>query len=83
LALFVNAVLAVRTGAQEGRMLAMALGIVLLVAAAGTVACGTCRRRQLARSEIPGAPPVPMVLVIVNVTWLACFAGILSIASKA
>jgi len=82
LALFVNAVLAIRTGAHEGGVLAMALGIVLLVAAAATVACGFWRWRQLVRSEIPSAPPVPVVLAVMNATWLACAAGLLSIASK-
>jgi len=81
LAIFVNALLALRASAQSGQALLAVLGIVLLVAAAAAVVCGAWRRQRLTSPGIPGAPPVPLILASVMVTWLACAAGMVSILS--
>jgi len=79
LAVFINALLALRTGAQLGRTFVVALGIVLLFAAAGFVACGAWRQRCLAHSHAPSAPSVWMIRGVVIASWLACAAGLVSI----
>ena len=79
LAVFINALLALRTGAQLGRTFVVALGIVLLFAAAGIVACGAWRQRCLAHSHAPSAPSVWMIRGVVIASWLACAAGLVSI----
>lgn len=79
LAVFVNALLALRTGAQLGRTFVIALGIVLLFAAAGIVACGAWRRRCLARCDVPAAPSLSMIRGVIIISWLACAAGLVSI----
>ncbi|MBX3644221.1 MAG: DUF202 domain-containing protein [Rubrivivax sp.] len=79
LAVFVNALLALRTGAQLGMTFVVTLGIVLLFAAAGIVACGVWRQRYLAHSHAPIAPSVSMIRGVVITRWLACAAGLVSI----
>lgn len=81
LAVFVNALLALRAAAQSGQTLLAAVGIVLLVAAAAAVVCGAWRRQCLSEPGVPSAPPVQIALACVTVTWLACAAGMASILS--
>ena len=75
LSVFVNALLALLAGLRGGSPLTTSLGIALLAAAAVTVACGALRRRQLAASATPGAPPAAMVWMVVAATGLAFVAG--------
>jgi hypothetical protein len=70
----VNAVLVLRLGEESGQALTTALGIFLLLAAAGVIAAGGWRRRVLERSPAPPGPPARMVLAIVLLVWLACVA---------
>ena len=81
LSVFVNALLALRAGLQGGSPLTTALGVALLAAAAMTVACGALRRRQLAASEMPGAPPAAMIWAVVATTGLAFVASAAAIWS--
>jgi uncharacterized membrane protein YidH (DUF202 family) len=80
LAVLVNALVVLRAGAQGGQPFVLALGIILLVAAACAVGCGAWRARVLAMSGTPSAPPRALVLATVAVVWLACIAGLASIA---
>ena len=75
LSVFVNALLALRSGLQGGSALTTSLGVALLAAAAMTVACGALRRRQLGASGSPGAPPAPMIWAVGATTGLAYVAG--------
>ena len=76
LAVFVNAFLVLRLGEQAGQPLTTALGIVLLLAAAGVIGIGLWRRRVLERTPAPTGPPAALTGTIVLVVWLACVSGV-------
>jgi uncharacterized membrane protein YidH (DUF202 family) len=80
LAVLVNALVVLRAGAKAEQPFILALGIILLVAAVGAAGCGAWRARRLAMSGTPSAPPHVLVLGTVVVAWLACIAGLASIA---
>lgn len=79
LAVLVNALVVLRSGAQSGQPFILALGLLLVVAAAGAVACGAWRARILAARGAPTAPPQALVIGTVAVAWLACAAAVASI----
>jgi len=72
LAVLVNALVVLRTGAQAGKTPLIVLGILLLVAAAAGVLYSAWRRRQLLQGTPAGAPPAAAMLGAAAVTWLAC-----------
>lgn len=78
LAVFVNAALALRTGAASGRVHITVLGIVLMFAAGATVLFGAMRARHLLHAPELAAPPYWMLVVTVAVTWLACLTELLA-----
>jgi uncharacterized membrane protein YidH (DUF202 family) len=80
LAVLVNALVVLRAGVQGNHRLVTALGVLLILAAAGTVAAGAWRARVLSTTGTPCAPPPALVLGTVGVAWLACVAGLASIA---
>jgi uncharacterized membrane protein YidH (DUF202 family) len=79
MALFVNALLALKAGAERRQHLLLLLGLALLVAAAAAIACGSWRRRELSRLQGLGAPPAWLMLATVGVTWLAAITGVLAV----
>lgn len=78
LALFVNALLVLRSGIQAERISIVLLGIVLLAGAAMSVVYGTWRIRHLATPGGLSTPPWIVIAATVWVTWIACFAGVVS-----
>ena len=83
LAVLVNALLMLRLGEQSGQSPTTALGIILLVAAAAVTGCGWWRRKALARSAPPDAPPAGLLAARVTQVWLAGVAGAASILAAA
>jgi uncharacterized membrane protein YidH (DUF202 family) len=81
LAVFVNALLALRSGWVNGETSITVLGLVLLIAAAAAVLCGGWRRKHLSSGRQPIAPPVIVIAGAAGVTWLACAAAIASVAA--
>lgn len=76
LAIFVNAMIVLRAGAQSGQPLIVSLGIVLLAAAAGAVVCGVWRVRHLAEDGKRVAPPWILIVATAGIALLACFSGV-------
>src|SRR5262245_33495646 len=76
LAVFVNALVVLRTGAQADKTPLIVVGILLLVAAAAGVMYSTWRRQRLLHDTPPGAAPVAAMLGAAAVTWLACVGGL-------
>ena len=81
LAVFVNAVLALRSGWASGETSITVLGLALLVAAAAAALCGGWRRRHLLSGHPMIAPPAIVIAGAAGVTWLACAAAIASVAA--
>jgi hypothetical protein len=79
LAVFVNALIVLRAGLMSDQILIMGLGVLLLVAAGLSVACGTWRVRHLAAHGAQSGPPWLLIATTVWVSWIACFAGVASI----
>lgn len=79
LAFFVNALIVLRAGLQTERLFILTLGIVLLVAAALSVVCGTWRVRHLGAHGANLAPPAILIAATVGVAWIACVAGVAAI----
>lgn len=79
LAVFVNALIVLRSGLVTEQVFILALGVVLLVAAGLSVVCGTWRVRHLAAHGAQSGPPWLLMVTTVWVAWLACFAGVASI----
>ena len=78
LAVFVNALIVLRTGIVSKQFFILALGAVLLVASALSVVCGTWRVRHLAAHGARVAPPW---ILIVGTMWIALIASVAGIAS--
>jgi hypothetical protein len=78
LAVFVNALVVLRTGIVSKQFFILALGTVLLVASALSVVCGTWRVRHLAAHGARVAPPW---LLIVGTMWIALIASVAGIVS--
>ena len=81
LAVFVNALIVLRAGFVTKQVVILALGTVLLVASALSVAFGTWRVRHLAAHGARVAPPWILMVGTMWVAWLACVAGIASIVA--
>ena len=79
LAVFVNALLVLRTGIVTNQFFILALGTVLLVASALSVVCGTWRVRHLSAHEALVAPPRTLIVGTMWIAWIACVAAIVSI----
>jgi uncharacterized membrane protein YidH (DUF202 family) len=80
LSVLLNAAVVLRSGVQADQPFLLALGMVLLVAAAVAVACGGWRARRLSVDITHSAPPWLIVIGVVGVAWFACMAGLASIA---
>ena len=80
LAVLVNALLVLRAGAQANQSFILALGFLLLAAAAGAVACGVWRARRLAEGA-DATTPWLLIVATVGTVWIACVAGVGSIAA--
>ncbi len=78
LAVFVNALIVLRTGIVSKQFFILALGAVLLVASALSVVCGTWRVRHLAAHGARVAPPW---ILIVGTMWIALIASVAGIVS--
>ena len=79
LAVFVNALVVLRTGLVTGQFFILALGTVLLVASALSVVCGTWRVRHLAAHGATVEPPWILMVGTMWIALIACVAGIASI----
>lgn len=80
LAMFVNALLAMKSGMDHHDQLVILMGLLLLAAAGAGMACGALRKRQLAQLRGLAAPPRWLLLATVGATWLAAVAGVLAVA---
>lgn len=80
LALFVNALLALKSGFEHDDKLVLLMGLALLLAAAAGMVCGTWRKRELARLRGLGAPPRWIMLTTLGITWLAAITGVLAVS---
>jgi uncharacterized membrane protein YidH (DUF202 family) len=81
LALLVNALVVLRSGWTSGQRWVLALGALLLLAAAATVLVGRWRARVLVQPGTPAAVPAGLMAAVVLVAWLACVAGVASLAA--
>lgn len=79
LAVTVNAVLVLRAGLMTEYPWLVALAIVLFLAAAGAMACGSWRARQLRSPARPAATAPWLIAATVAVALLACVAALASI----
>lgn len=79
MAVLVNAMVVLRAGIQAERPFLLGLGVVLLCAAASSVACGTWRARELASHGEHTAPHWLLIAATTGVVWIACIGGIASI----
>ena len=79
LAVFINALITLRAGFLTGQAFIVALGTVLLIAAALSAVCANWRVRHLAAHGATVAPPWFLVVATVSVAWVACFTGVASI----
>jgi uncharacterized membrane protein YidH (DUF202 family) len=79
LAVFVNALLALRSGWVSEQPSVTVLGLVLLIAAAAAALCGAWRRRRLSSRGDELAPPALVIAGVAGVTLLACVAAIASV----
>ena len=79
LALFVNALLALRTGWSQDHVIVTGLGATLLVAAASAAACGAWRRRRLTSMHESIAPPSIVIAATTGATLLACASAIATV----
>jgi len=82
LAVFVNALLALRSGWVNQQTSITVLGLVLLIAAAAAALCGAWRRRRLSGSGDGLAPPALVIAGVAGVTLLACVAAIASVLAQ-
>jgi uncharacterized membrane protein YidH (DUF202 family) len=80
LALFVNALVILRSGFQEQHTLLIALGIAMAIGSGWMASYGTWRAKQLARHVVPGLPAEPVVLGIAVLACAVSLTGLLSIA---
>ena len=81
LAMFVNALLAMKSGMDNHDKLVVLMGLLLLSAAAAGMVCGTWRRTELLRLRGLAAPPQWIMVATVVATWLAALSGVLAVAS--
>jgi len=78
LAVLVNALVVLRTGAQADQPAVIVLGLLLLLASAGAVVCAVWRATALTH-DANAAPPLPLIVATVSVTWLAGVAAVASV----
>ena len=81
LAVFVNALIVLRAGFVTAQVFILALGTILLVAAAFSVVFGTWRVHHLASHGARAAPPWILMVGTMWIAWFACFAGVVSIVA--
>src|SRR5262245_43094866 len=81
LAVFINALIVLRAGVKRHQTFSFALGLILLVAAALAVVCGTWRVRHLASHGARSAPPWILIVATLWVAWIACIAGVASVVA--
>lgn len=74
-----NALLALRTGWENGSTVSTVVAVTLFVAAAMAVGYGGWRKRQLLNADTPFPPPSFVMAALAAVTLLPCIAGILSV----
>lgn len=79
LALFVNALLALRAGWSHDHVVVTALGAALLVAAAAAAACGAWRRRCLLSRHPSIAAPSIVIAATTIATFVACGVALASV----
>jgi uncharacterized membrane protein YidH (DUF202 family) len=79
LAVFVNALLALRSGWVNDETSITILGLALLTAAGAAALCGAWRRKHLLSGRDGIAPPAIVIGAAAGVTWLACAAAIASV----
>ena len=78
MAVFANALLALRAGFVGQRWPVTALGIALLVSAAAVMTFGAIRRRQLLSDRGPSPPSPAMTCGTVVFALIGCVTGIAS-----
>lgn len=81
LAMWVNALLVLRTGWANGVAPITTLGVVLFIAAGAAMVYGAQRRRSLLDGRGLGAPSPLATALIATVTLVACVSGVASILS--
>jgi uncharacterized membrane protein YidH (DUF202 family) len=81
LAVFVNALLALRSGWANDETSITILGLALLMASGAAALCGGWRRKHLVSGRHGIAPPAIVIAAAAGVTLLACAAAIASIAA--
>jgi len=79
LAILVNALITLRAGLQAEQLFVVALGCILLAAAALSVVYGGWGMRHLGAHGARSAPPWILILATTGVAWLACVSGVASI----
>ena len=82
LVIAVNALLTIRGGLVTGQLSLLIVGIVLVVAAIGTVVYGNVRGRELSGHgghHVPPVAPTLAVSVLAGITLIACAAGVASV----
>lgn len=78
----INALLTIRSGVVTGQPSLLAVGIVLVVAAIGTVVYGNIRGRALSGHgghHVPPVAPTLAVSLLAGITLIACAAGVASV----
>src|SRR5277367_4598217 len=80
LSVFVNALIVLRTGAEAENFVILGLGLILILAAASSVICGVWRMRHLGSHGARSAPPWILMAAVLWVAWIACLAGVASMA---
>lgn len=75
----VNALLALRTGWENGSIIYAGVAAALFASAAATAGYGGVRKRQLLNADQPSAPPVSAIAVMATIAFVACVAGMASV----
>ena len=81
LGLVANALILMRAGMADGQFVLVALGAMLLAAAAATQGFTMHRRRSLLHATVPVAPPPAALLAMAVMTAAAGLGGLLAIAA--
>lgn len=80
LAVLVNSLIVLRSGANEHQPLVLALGSLLLAGAGATVACGAWRSHSLAKGADPTTPWL-VVAAVVGIAWTASLSAVAAIVT--
>jgi uncharacterized membrane protein YidH (DUF202 family) len=82
LAVLANALIVLRAGLNEGAVVVMALGCMLMVGAGAAFACAAWRGRHLAQGADP-TTPVLLVATMVGIAWIASVGAVATIVTTA